>query len=408
MIGAVLVVGEEILGGRVHDRNLAVIARALAAYGVELRAAETVGDNVEDIARAIRRLAGVARLLVVTGGLGPTGDDLTREGLARALDVGLREDAECRARLEAYLLRRGLASRALHYRQAVLPIGAAWVPNAIGSAPGIRAQLGACEIWALPGVPEEARAMLQTVAESLGELSEGHLPELFVATTGVREVEAAEMLDAHGFHLPEAVKIGYLPGLPGVRLRFTGRGGIARALAEEIETTCREIFGWRALPRETLEGSLVHELGRAGLALAAAESCTGGLLGARITSVAGASAVYLGGIVAYSNRAKLRLLQVPEEAVQESGAVSEPVARAMAEGVRSAFEADLGLSVTGIAGPSGGTPEKPVGTVWIGLSERGSSATSHFRFSGDREAVRERAVCAALEMAYRRVREKRS
>lgn len=379
MNGAVLLVGDELLGGVVTDRNIAHAARALGPRGVTLSTVLVVHDDVEAIARGALRLAQESQLLVVCGGLGPTDDDRTREGLARALAVPVVD---------------------------LLPAGTRRVANPVGTAPGFRGRLGSCEFWVVPGVPEEARVMLQELAATLPDPPPDHAWERIVATAGLRETVAQERIAAAGFRVREGIALGYLPAPGGVVLRLSARKPVQAAELAAAERTLRNLLGDDALPEPSLAASLVHVLADAGSTVATAESCTGGLLGARITDVPGASSVYLGGVVAYSNRVKTDLLGVPAPLVEEHGAVSEEVARAMAEGCRRRFGAGLAVSVTGIAGPSGGTPEKPVGTVCVGIDDGAGPAACTFRFSGTRELIRERSVNKALEMAYRRARAK--
>ncbi len=402
MIGRVLLVGDELLGGAASDRNTAVIAAALGARGVALAGAETVGDERPAIRDAIRRLAPACDVLVLTGGLGPTDDDLTREALADALDVPLVEDGTARGWIEARYAERQLAPGPSARRQARLPDGATPVANPLGTAPGIRARLGDCRIYALPGVPAEVAGMIGAVASELGVLPDGHGWERIVATLGVGEVRVAERLDAAGFAAPDGLRLAFLPGPGGVRLRLAAPGGAPDAILDAADAEIRRILGDWALPGPTLAESLVRRFAASGTTLTSAESCTGGLIGARITDVPGSSSVYLGGLVAYANPVKVRALGVDEGVLERHGAVSEPVVRAMAEGARARFAATVAVAVTGVAGPGGGTAEKPVGTVWIAAADARGTEAAVFRFPGSREMVRERTVQKALEMAYRR------
>ena len=402
MIGRVLLVGDELLGGTIADRNAAVIAAALADAGVAIDRIEVAGDEPGVIAAALARLADGAAVVVVTGGLGPTADDLTRDGVAALLGVPLEADAEAMSALRARLAERGIGNPTeAVLRQAVFPRGARRLDNPAGSAPGFRVRTGDCEVFALPGVPHEVEAMIGAVvaAVSPGEVSW----QRTVATAGQGEIRVAAAVVAAGFRPPSGAKLAYLPGPGGVRLRVIAPGGLDAAALDASEAELRGILGNWALPRATLVESVVAAAAERGFRLATAESCTGGLIGARITDVPGASSVYLGGIVAYSNRVKIDRLGVDPAALEQHGAVSESVARAMAEGVRAAFGASLGISVTGIAGPEGGTPDKPGGTVWIGRAEGSGAAAEGFRFPGSRAMVRERTVNKALEIAYRRM-----
>jgi nicotinamide-nucleotide amidase len=401
--GAVLLIGSELLGGVIPDRNVPILAEVLSRKGVTLVRTETVPDDLEIIADAARGLAARSDLLVVTGGLGPTADDVTREAFARALGVELRIDETFRAAIQERLSSRGLPVGESAVRQATFPVGTEPIPNPVGSAPGFRGELGGCRFWVLPGVPPEVAAMIEPLVDELPEPREGWGWERVVATIGLSEVRAATILAKGGFTPPDGVELGFLPTPGGVRLRLFGPRGAPSEELDAAERGLRALLGEAALPGRWLVESLVMSLAEAGRTLATAESCTGGLIGARITDVPGASSVYFGGIVSYSNQAKIERLGVASDLVERHGAVSEPVVRAMAEGVQAAFAASIGVAVTGIAGPGGGTEDKPVGTVWLATSDRTGTVAEHFVFPGSREMVRERTVNKALEMAYRRV-----
>ena len=402
MIARVLLVGDELLGGAASDRNVATIATALAARGVPVVGVEVVGDDVDLIAEAARRLASRADVLVVTGGLGPTSDDLTREGLAQALGVSVRENEAARRQVVARHSERGLAAAGDSVRrQSSLPEGTEPVENPVGTAPGIRGRLGTCRFWALPGVPPEVTEMIANVAVELGELPSGWGWQRWIATSGIGEVRVAERLTQGRFAPPDGIRLAFLPSPGGVRLRLAAPSGAPDETLDAAEREVRRLLGDWALPLPGLAESLIRRLEENGASIATAESCTGGLIGARITDVPGSSSVYRGGIVSYSDQVKVERLGVDPSLLREHGAVSEPVARAMAEGARAAFGATLAIAVTGIAGPGGGTPEKPVGTVWISVADGSGTEAQRFRFPGNREMVRERTVHKALELAYR-------
>lgn len=405
MVARVLLVGDELLGGTVSDTNAAQVARALGPKGVAVTGVEIVRDDPAEIADAIRRHAPRCDVLVLTGGLGPTADDVTREGVALALGVELAEDPVVRAAIERRLAAVGVERAAESVRhQASFPRGTAPVANPFGSAPGLAGQLGACRLWSLPGVPQEVAGMLPEVAAALPEAADGHGWERVLATAGLGETRVAERVERAGFVPPSGVSLGYLPSPGGVVLRLFAPAGAGNVALDAAESRLRELLGDWALPRPTLQDSLVDDLVRTGVTIATAESCTAGLIAARITDVPGASSVYLGGIVAYSNGAKTGQLGVEPVILAEHGAVSEPVVRAMARGALDRFGASLAIAVTGIAGPLGGTADKPVGTVWIAVADREGEAARRFLFRGSRPMVRERTVNKALEMAYRRER----
>jgi len=403
VIARLLLVGDELLGGTVSDRNTAQVARALGPRGVALERVETVGDDPDAIAEAARRLADGCGALVVTGGLGPTADDCTREAMARALGTELRENEEVRAAIEARFAAIGIERPAESVRhQATFPGGTEVVANPVGSAPGFTGMLGSCRFWSLPGVPLEVAGMLPAVVAALPAPAPGHGWERIVATAGRGETRVAERLEAAAFAPGGGIRLAYLPSPGGVVLRLFAPGGAADAALDEAERGIRELLADWALPGPSIQTSLVVRLAGHGATIATAESCTGGMIGARITDVPGASSVYVGGVVAYADAVKTGQLGVPASLLAEHGAVSEAVARAMAAGARERFAAGLAVAVTGVAGPGGGTPDKPVGTVWIAVADGAGEEARRFLFRGGREMVRERTVNKALEMAYRR------
>jgi nicotinamide-nucleotide amidase len=401
---ALLLVGNEILAGFVRDSNAALLARALAQRGCPVARAEVVGDDVEEIAAAVQRLAEAVSLLVVTGGLGPTEDDLTRAGVARALGRELVLDegvlAEILARAEA----RGLPTPDRVRWQAEFPQESEAVPNPLGSAPGIRCYLGDCDIWVLPGVPAEVEAMLPGLLATLPEPPAGTAFERLIATAGLNEVRVAELVHASSFRPPPGVLLSYLPSPGGIRLRLAAPLGASAAALDRAAAELQAVLAPHDLPAATPAAALVRELTRVHRTMASAESCTGGMIGGRITDVPGSSVVYLGGVIAYANRVKTEQLGVATDSLERHGAVSEETVRAMARGCRERFGSDLALAVTGVAGPSGGTERNPVGTVWIGVADAAGIFTRRHVFPGNRETVRERTVSRALVMAYLRIR----
>lgn len=399
MKARVLLIGDEILGGVISDRNTATIARTLADVGVPVDRSETVGDELAEIQAGALRLLG-AEHVFVTGGLGPTADDLTRDAFAALLGVDLvRDEGGVRRLHEIAELLRFPPPTEMVLRQAEVPRGATVVRNPTGSALGFRAEHEGTTFWVLPGVPSEVEAMMDEV---VAVLARGDVQwQRTVATCGRGEVVVAERIA--DFIPPPELKLAYLPNPGGVRLRLFAPGGVAAGVLDAAEADLRGRLGDWALPEASIQASLVRRAAEADERFAVAESCTGGLIGSRITDVPGASRVYLGGVVAYANEIKTQALGVSEELLAAQGAVSGPVAEAMAVGVRERFAATRAVSVTGIAGPGGGTPEKPVGTVWVGYADPGGSGAEPFHFRGRRATVRERTVNKALEIAYRRL-----
>ncbi|MCR4440396.1 MAG: competence/damage-inducible protein A [bacterium] len=406
IVAELVTVGDELLAGRVANGNAQFLARALREVGVATQWMTTVGDDPEQMRDAFSRALGRAQVVVIAGGLGPTPDDLTREVVAELLGVPLVVDEEAVVAIRARFATRGLRMSANNERQAQIPRGATVLRNPLGTAPGFMFRWQEVSGFALPGVPAEMRAMVeQEVLPRLQGLAGGwSVVELVVRTTGIPESTLAERLSGVG--QGEEVRLAYQAGSIGVDVRLTAEGpdrdACRRAVehaAEMVRQKAGEfIYG---TDNRRLEEAVGELLNSAGKSIAVAESCTGGLVAHRLTNVSGSSAYFERGVVAYSNQAKVELLGVAEELIARHGAVSPEVAQAMAEGVRRVAKTDLGLSTTGIAGPTGGTPTKPVGLVYIGFCDGTQSLCKRCLFPFDRLANKERAAAAALDMVRR-------
>jgi len=404
----VVTIGDELLLGFTIDTNAAYLARELAAIGVEISRRTTVGDSADDIATAVREALDRSDGVITTGGLGPTSDDMTKPAIAALFGREMRRDEDVVRSLHerwARMGRKGPIPES-NFTQAMIPDGAVIIPNAHGSAPGIWLEndLGRW-VAMLPGVPREMRAMLseQLIPRLAGD-ADTVVMSWTIRTTGVAESALADKLGELGRSV-DGLSPAFLPSVEGVDIRLTSRGlpqADALSLLEGAVSKLREAIG----PYVYGEGGsdlaeIVLDLCRAeGIRLAVAESCTGGMLGARITAIPGSSDVFIGGVLAYENSAKIEMLGVEQADIEEHGAVSEAVAATMAQGVRRRLSADIGISITGIAGPGGGTPDKPVGTVWIALDGR-ASGTRGLRFIGDRAEIRQRSAQAALDFVRR-------
>ena len=409
----VVTIGDELLLGYTIDTNAAHLARTLAAEGVEISRRTTVGDAADAIATAVRDGLDRAGAVITTGGLGPTSDDLTKPSIASLFGRGMVLDEEHLAWMEERFTR--IFQRpmpAANRQQAMLPEGARKLRNNHGSAPGIwlEDERGRW-VAMLPGVPREMRGMLADtllplIRERLGD-ERRVVRSRTLRTTGVGESFIADRVTAIEGGVGDA-GLSYLPNAEGTDLRLTVRGAAPeeadRILAVSADRL-RGVIGDAVYGEDGTDlAAVVLELCRThGLTLAVAESCTGGLLGARLTAISGSSDVVVGGVIAYSNALKSSLLHVPPQMLQQHGAVSEPVVRAMATGARDATGASVGIGITGIAGPGGGTEEKPVGTVWIASDLNGVVEARRLRLIGDRAEVRQRAAQAALEMVRRRI-----
>lgn len=399
-------IGTELLLGFTIDTNAAEIGRAMAAAGVEVVRHTSVADRPDAIRAAITDALGRADVVLATGGLGPTRDDVTKTVVAEVFGRRLVHDPAVLTALEERFRRIGRPMPAANRSQADVPEGAEVLPNPRGTAPGLWLEDGAGRVAVLlPGVPHEMRGLLhEQVLPRLARRETGRVVRSrALRTTGVAESALAERL--HGIEDAIApLTLAYLPGPQGVDLRVTAwrlapaeaDRQLDAALARIAPLLGRDCYGEDAAD---LAAIVLAALG--GRRLAVAESCTGGLLGGRITAVPGASATFVGGIVAYDNAVKTTLLGVPAAEIAKYGAVSEPVVRAMAEGAARVFGTEAALAITGIAGPDGGTPDKPVGTVWC-AARCGDQARAVRRvMPGDRAEIRERAAQAALDLLRR-------
>jgi nicotinamide-nucleotide amidase len=419
--------GDEVVTGQVADTNAAWMSTRFTELGFDVARHSSVGDRLPDLVAVFLEIAAraahkdVPTVCICSGGLGPTDDDLTADAVAEAFGRPLALDAEALAAIEARYAAYGRPMPAVNRRQAMLPEGAERVENDHGTAPGFAFEESGCWFVCLPGVPREMKAMFAEQVEPRLLARFGASAGVLVTfrTVGTGESNLQECIGP--FEEPDAV-LAYRTKLPEnhVKLRF-GPSATPERIAALVERIAGCISRWTftveglesvGISAESLRvdgggGDLVHTVGRhlaaAGRTLATAESCTGGRIGAACTSVPGASAWFLESRVTYANASKVSLLGVPEAMIAEHGAVSEPVARQMAEGVRERSGADYGISVTGVAGPSGGTEAKPIGTVHIALA--GPEGTTHrlFRLPGDRERVQTLAVGAALELLRRQL-----
>jgi nicotinamide-nucleotide amidase len=413
-----ITIGDELLLGFTIDTNAAHLARELAAVGIGIERRATVGDVATDIGAAVREALDRTGAVITTGGLGPTSDDLTKPSIAAIFGRGMRLDQEHVAWMEQRWLQRfGRRMPESNRAQAMLPEGARKLVNNHGSAPGIwlEDERGRW-VAMLPGVPREMKGMLgDTLLPVLRErVAAGGTSTVVksrtLRTTGVAESLLADQIDPIRESLGP-ITLAYLPGADGVDLRLTIRGvssGEADRVLDGAAATIRERLG-RSIYAEgdsDMAATILDRCRILGLTIAVAESCTGGLLGARLTAIPGSSDVVLGGVIAYSNDVKRDLLDVQQTALEQHGAVSEEVVRQMAAGARSRAHASVGLAITGIAGPGGGTPDKPVGTVWVAAALPDGTRALQLRLIGDRDEIRRRATQSVLELVRRALVEK--
>jgi nicotinamide-nucleotide amidase len=401
--------GSELLLGDVVNTHGAYLGRALADEGIVVGRQVAVGDG-EVIGAALAEAFGRAGLVLVTGGLGPTEDDLSREMLARLLGLPLELDAGVLRSLEAFFRERGREVGEKNLRQAMVPRGCEVLENPRGTAPGLFVPADVAgagsnpPTFLLPGPRGELVGVWEEQAlprlRGLG-LGDG-LGTGYFHFFGVGESEVAEALDPGLAELGVGGEVGYCLRAGGIDVRARGVQGWLEGVGRVCVTRMGDKLAYEG--RRGLEDVVVELCGQRGLTVATAESCTGGMVAERLTAVAGASAVFLRGYVSYANRAKVEDLGVDEGLIAAHGAVSGEVAAAMAEGCRARAGSDLAVSVTGVAGPGGGTESKPVGTVWLGLAWEGGVEVVGKRFRGDRERVRVLATGTALEMLLRKAR----
>jgi len=411
MRAEIITIGDELLIGQVINTNQAFIAERLTAAGVSVEKMTSVGDHPELILQALREAWATRDIVIVTGGLGPTHDDVTRSALCTLLETDLVADERVRERITLLLKARGMRWSEAAEHQTYVPRGMRIFVNPVGTAPAMVAEREGHRLIVLPGVPYEMRELLtgSIVPYLADHLEAPAIVHRTLRTTGIPESLLAQELGELD-SLLEGARLAFLPSPRGVRLRITvheSTSAESRAKAERIEQRIRDrvgeyIYGVEEEELEEIVGALLRERS---LTIAVAESCTGGLLADKFTNVSGSSRYFERGVIAYSNRSKTELLKVPPDLLRRHGAVSQEVAEAMAEGIRRMAGVDIGLSTTGIAGPGGGTPEKPVGLVWIAYADGASTISVHRRLGDDRLRIKDRASHAALELVRRRLME---
>jgi nicotinamide-nucleotide amidase len=417
-----LAIGDELLDGRVLDSNTRNLGDTLSVLGLELAGARTVPDDRGRIIAALRDAVAHADVVVTSGGLGPTSDDITSECIAEAAGVDLRFDEPAFARMRALFDARGIPMPASNRRQAMLPASSRTLENAMGTAPGFVTPFvvdgRTVEVWSFPGVPREYEHLRDDfLLPALKARIDGTRPQRLVRRTlrslGLAESAIGERLADLEKTNPD-VRVQYRAAFPEIliRLVLTAPADDAAALrrvevrADTLATQAREAIGRSVygLGDEPLEVRVLNALRRRGLSIAAAESCTGGILQKRLTDVPGCSDVFRGGVIAYANDVKERALGVRNEDMVAHGAVSEEVARAMAQNVRERLGASIAVSTTGIAGPGGGSPDKPVGTVWIGVATAKAAFAVHKKLPDfGRDRVRDMATATALRLVLETV-----
>lgn len=410
MKSIIIAIGDELLIGQVVNTNASFIAEKLNGAGVEVVRMLTVPDDEAEIIGAFDETFPRHDVTIVTGGLGPTHDDVTKRALCRYFHTDLVSNPEVRKQIGEYLRSRNHTWSHAAEEQTLVPRGSVVIPNHLGTAPGELFERDGRYMIVMPGVPHEMERMVEEfVVPFFGERTQrNHILHRTLNTTGIPESALAERLGPAGRLAGPEERLAFLPSPSGVRLRITLVGG-DRASAErrmqQIESAIRQlvgkyIYGADLEKLEEVVGTLLRERG---LTIAVAESCTGGMIADRITDVPGSSDYLERCVVAYSNQSKINLLRVPPALIAGHGAVSKEIAEAMALGVRETAGTGIGLSTTGIAGPAGAAPGKPVGLVWIGYSDGKATLALKFHFGGERLIVKERATQAALDLVRRKL-----
>jgi nicotinamide-nucleotide amidase len=411
MRAELITIGDELLFGQTIDTNAAFIGEKFAEAGIDLSYHTTVGDQADDLISAIGLALNRVDFVLTTGGLGPTHDDITKKVLCKFFKRQLVFHEEILKSLEKRYSDLGISMPPINQNQALLPQGTKIIENKVGSALGMIFEERGKTLIAVPGVPSEMEAMVtDNIVPMLIQKAAGQvIVHRKLRTIGIMESaifeKVKDIIDDKSF-----VRIAFLPSYRGVDIRMTARTD-DRAKAEtalaELEEKYRErigkyIFGYDNDEMPAIVGYLLTEKK---LTLSVAESCTGGLLGKTITDISGSSAYFKGGVISYANEIKIDLLNVPSVAIEAHGAVSAETAKFMAEGVKTGCGSDLGLAITGIAGPSGGTPEKPVGLVFIGLASSKETKIKEFRWKSNRQTIRLRSTYAALDMVRKHLLE---
>ena len=404
MRALIVSIGDELLIGQTINTNAAWMGEQLSSFGIQVGEIIAISDEKETIQKALRK--GVEenfQLVLITGGLGPTKDDITKKTLAEFFNQKLVSNQEVLDNVYALFNAYGREVKPVNIDQALVPEGCTVLINNAGTAPGMWIENNGTIFLSMPGVPREMRFLMEK--RVLPKLQEGYsLPVLVnrtMLTQGIGESEIAERIEAIEDGLPEHIKLAYLPSAGMVKLRLSGRGEDKEALSKEIDELFQKIlphvsdhfFGW---DKDTLEGNIVEKLKLNQLTLASAESFTGGNIGARITAVPGVSAVYKGGVVAYTNEIKEKMLGVNPQDLETYSAVSEQVIEQMAIGVKERFNTDFGIATSGIAGPEGGTEETPVGTVWVAIAHPKGVWKERFQLGKGRSRVVVRGTRMAL------------
>ncbi len=405
LTASIITIGDEILIGQIVNTNAAFLGNFLTESGYTVSNNLTVGDNEEQIKTAIINALDQNDVVITTGGLGPTHDDITKKIILEIFGGKYVRSDEQFEIIREIFEKRGRTVSVLNEQQADVPDSGKTLVNNVGTAPGMWFSKNGHDLFVLPGVPKEMKFLalnrIKTIIEKKNP--DQKIVQRTLRTQGIPESTLAERIGDVKTFLPENSTLAFLPSLTGVRLRVLIKGTDLNRINDELEKTCQLIIErsgiyYYGVGEEEIENALVSLLKSRAMTLSVAESCTGGLIGDKLTDISGVSEILLADVVSYSNDSKIKLLGVNPESIKKFGAVSEQVAVEMAEGIRKATGSSIGISTTGIAGPTGGSEEKPVGLVYIGFSDGVKSFAKKINFPGDRVTIKERTANAAFSI----------
>jgi len=410
MQAEIISIGDELLIGMTVDSNAAWMGRELTNLGIEVFQMTSISDNREHILKVVDESLNRSNLVLVTGGLGPTSDDITKKTLSEYFDMKLVQDERVLENIKNLLRNRGLHLNENNIRQAEVPEGCSVLNNKLGTAPGMWFEKEGRVLVSMPGVPYEMEYIMENhvIPRIIDHFQRPYIKYRLVMTFGTFEAHLAEILEDFEREMPKMVRLAYLPASGIIKLRLTARGGdeeeTDRILNEQIDKLYEiipdYIYGLDGISLEEATGKLLRDNK---LNMSIAESCTGGNISRMITSVPGSSDYFTGSVIAYDNRIKKEELGVSQQDLDKYGAVSEEVALQMARGIREKYRTDFGISTTGIAGPGGGTGEKPVGTVWIAVSSRKGFYTEKHNYGFTRSNNIRRASLASMNLLRKTV-----
>jgi nicotinamide-nucleotide amidase len=401
----IITVGDEILIGQTIDTNSAWMGETLNRFGARIQEITTVADDLEDIVNSLERAFERCDIVLMTGGLGPTKDDVTKKAITEYYGTDFVFSQATYDRIVSLFKKWGRSTTAAHREQCYMPSNAELLLNKKGTAPGMWMERDGKVLVSMPGVPYEMKYLMEfeVIPRLVNNYQTEAIAHRTIRTVGEGESRIAARIEDFEESLPEHIKLAYLPGSGQVKLRLTGRGKTQQILEQELEALEQQlvpqieelVYGYDKTSLEEAIGELLKSQGKK---MATAESCTGGYIAHKLTSISGSSAYYWGSVVAYDNRIKQELLNVPADTLATYGAVSEPTVRAMVKGLLERFPVDVGVAVSGIAGPGGGTPDKPVGTIWLAVGNGERVHTQKLQMGKDRLRNIQYASVQALNM----------